>query len=128
MSEASKEKMRLAQQNHPQGTGEKAINWKGGKVIDKRGYILIYCPTHPNAVGNYVPEHRLVMEKKIGRFLLRKEHVHHINHNNQDNRPENLMILSRGEHSRIHRNHETANGIPGANSQQRKEWIKNHRS
>lgn len=84
-------------------TGEKAVNWKGGRVVDKHGYILIYMPTHPNATGNYVFEHRLVMENKLGRLLGRREQVHHMNHITSDNRPENLMLLDIGEHSRLHR-------------------------
>ena len=82
--------------------GKKSNNWKGGKSIKKDGgYILIWCPTHPHAKSGYVLEHRLIMEKHLGRTLLPTEIVHHINQDHADNRIENLMLF---ENSGIHRN------------------------
>ena len=37
-------------------------------------------------------QHRLVMEKVIGRYLLPTDRVHHKNGDRQDNRPENLEL------------------------------------
>ena len=80
--------------------GEKSPNWKGGRKTE-RGYILVYLPKHPRAVKGYVREHRLVMEKKLGRYLKPNEIVHHMNHIKDDNREENLMILSKSKHGEI---------------------------
>lgn len=50
----------------------------------------------------YVREHILVMEKKLGHPIPKGYHVHHINGNTKDNRPENLELYEAGEHSRLH--------------------------
>jgi len=77
--------------------------WKGGK-FKTNGYVYIWQPNHPNSVKKYIMEHRLVMEQYLGRYLTKKEVVHHINGIRNDNRIENLMLLAgRGYHSWIHR-------------------------
>lgn len=83
-------------------TRESNPRWKGGGCIS-HGYILIFKPEHPLADCNgRVPEHRLIMEKSIGRFLDRKEFIHHINRNKQDNRIENLQIMDSSSHAKLH--------------------------
>lgn len=47
-------------------------------------------------------EHRVIMEKHIGRKLGRDEIVHHLNENKRDNRIDNLIIVTRAEHGRMH--------------------------
>lgn len=82
--------------------GKDTTGWKGG-IKRERGYVLIYSPDHPNAVKRYVREHRLVMEKKLGRYLKKNEIVHHMNHIKDDNRPKNLMLLdSKSKHGKFH--------------------------
>jgi HNH endonuclease. len=86
--------------------------WTGGRRKDSSGYVLIHSPAHPSATkAGYVCEHRLVMEKHLGRYLTEDEHIHHINQNPKDNRLENLKIMSNSEHIRFHRTEELKRGI-----------------
>ena len=85
------------------------IDWadyqpRGGK-IHTQGYVLVYCPEHPNANkggGKYIFEHRLVMSNYLKRPLEKGEIVHHINGDRTDNRIENLALHSNEEHTALH--------------------------
>ena len=80
--------------------GEGGSNWKGGRRKDPRGYILVWAPDHPSRANTkkpYVLEHRLVMEKILGRYLEPNENVHHVNGIRDDNRPENLELWSKAQ-------------------------------
>jgi hypothetical protein len=64
---------------------------------------LVYAPEHPFAKKNFVPEHRLVMEKRLGRFLTPVERVHHKNIDEQDNGDTNLSLMENTvQHNRTH--------------------------
>jgi hypothetical protein len=84
--------------NHPEAAHGKARSKRGSGWIYK-GYKMVQI--------NYetYPEHRLIMEKHIGRKLLPfpQEVVHHINGNKLDNRIENLEIIgSQSDHMKHH--------------------------
>ena len=57
--------------------------------------------------SEYVPEHILIAEERMGRRLARNEHVHHINGVKLDNTPENLMVVTKSQHRLLHRQLET---------------------
>lgn len=78
--------------------GKDCHTWKGGR--SKSGeYVYIKSSDHPNAnCQGYVFEHRLVMEKHLGRLLERNEEVHHKNQNKSDNRIKNLELVLQKAH------------------------------
>lgn len=78
--------------------------WKGGRQIDRDGYIRTYAPEHPwPRRGGYVLEHVRVMELHIGRRIRAGQVVHHIDRDRQNNALENLSLQRAGDHSRSHR-------------------------
>jgi len=92
------EAIALARRRHPRQfdfRGDKNPAWKGGRSKDSRGYITI-------SSLRWKREHRVVAEAMLGRPLLPHEVVHHLNGRKDDNRPVNLQVLSRTDHSRLH--------------------------
>ena len=85
-----------------------AAKWTGrakrgpGIRKDARGYILLYRPEHPMAPkSGYLQQHRLVMADHLGRMLEPGEVVHHKNEVKDDNRLENLELLTKHAHDRL---------------------------
>lgn len=91
-----------AQRNYVNGTpGQPASQHPGGSRIRAgNGYIRVHMPSHPQAnCDGYVQEHRLVMERSLGRPLEPFENVHHKNGQRDDNRPENLELWAKPQPS-----------------------------
>jgi len=79
--------------------GQANQSWRGGRTIDRDGYATRSAPGHPYArilprkKTGRVLEHRLAMERKLGRFLLPAEIVDHIDGLRLHNAPENLRLF-----------------------------------
>lgn len=92
--------------NHPKRARELwKLNKRKQRLVKKANeYVRLYQPHHPfsDAKGR-VPEHRLIMEKKLNRFLTKNEVVHHIDGNILNNNVENLKLMLKKEHDSFHR-------------------------
>ena len=99
--------------------GDKNSSFKGTK-LEHRNHNLIdtylYKPEHPFANSNgRVLEYRYIVEQNYKLFnqkyfetinnkvvLKKSTQIHHINRNHNDNRKENLLPVTRSEHTMIH--------------------------
>ena len=79
------------------------FNIRHGNGHKHEGYVFVKRVGHPRSTKEgFVKLAVLVVEAKLGRHLNRQEHIHHINGIRDDDRPENLMILTNSEHTRLH--------------------------
>lgn len=67
--------------------------------LNNYGYVMLWEPEHPHSFHGWIAEHRLIVQRREGRLLLTDEHVHHVNGIKDDNRPENLELMSHSDHS-----------------------------
>lgn len=111
----AKEEYCKGEKNHQYGLrGKLNASWKHDRKVSRYGYIQVRSLEHPFRDGEgFVFEHRLIAEKYLlndensvtidGKRYLRPDYiVHHINHDRQDNRVENLAVMTKPEHSKMH--------------------------
>lgn len=100
MSAETKEKLK----EYRTGRYKKRSKYGGHKKYRRDGYVSVYCPNHPSAhKDGYVLEHVLVYEKAHNMIIDKNIFcVHHINGIKTDNRPENLILMSKSEHATMH--------------------------
>lgn len=85
----------------------------GSSTLSVHGYRLVRVPLdhHLADYRGFAYEHLMVAEEMLGRPLFKlhadrlsadDETVHHINFVRTDNEPENIQVLTRSEHSKLH--------------------------
>lgn len=83
--------------------GDKGANWRGGVQYNSKGYRMIKRPEHKKADSKgYVMEHIYVFEKETGIEIPPNCCIHHLNGNKQDNRIENLCMMTHSAHTSYH--------------------------
>lgn len=76
---------------------------RNGRHRTQSGYIVVIMPEHPRAdMNGCVFEHIVIWEEANGRPVGDGYCVHHINGIKDDNRPENLVRMTFGEHTAFH--------------------------
>ncbi len=90
-------RFKLTEEQRLAKTGSGNGKWKGGRQKTSDGYIKVLVSPKKR-----IWEHRLKMEKKIGRKLTRTEVVHHKNGIKTDNRLSNLQLMTNAEHTKYH--------------------------
>lgn len=78
---------------------------KGGISITDNGYIRFHN-TKSNGCNAGRRLHDVIAEMKIGRRLRQNEVVHHKDGNKMNNHPDNLEVMTRGQHTTLHKKQE----------------------
>lgn len=77
--------------------------WTHNRQKNRKGYVLIYKPEHPRAdTYGRVFEHIVVWEECYKKSVPKGYVIHHINGVKDDNRIDNLLLLSNGDHTALH--------------------------
>lgn len=96
--------------------GNKGVKSKlfKGEIIERKGYIYEYHPNHPfRCEDGRVRQHRIVAEKYLLtdensviingiKYLSPEYEVHHIDEDKKNNNINNLVVLTKEDHMRLH--------------------------
>jgi hypothetical protein len=93
-----RKKSRTHIENMKKAFRKRLLTAKGKRIHKQTGYVVI---TIGENVGR--SEHVVTMEKQIGRRIRKNEVVHHIDGNRTNNHVSNLSLMTRNEHTRLHR-------------------------
>ena len=126
MTGAGKKRKKLSAEHKRKISENNAKYWLGKKrpelytpkekIKHSGGYILFYNPNHPKSdIHGRVLEHRIIMERNIGRMLLDFEVVHHVNGIKDDNRIENLELMDKSTHASHHSKEPSICKVEGCN-------------
>ena len=69
-----------------------------GHRVTPSGYVEFTKGPHKGR-----SQHVVLMEERLGRSLMADEVVHHIDGNRTNNEPNNLALMTRSAHTRLHR-------------------------
>ena len=88
-------------------------------------YRVIHRPEHPSAMksanwNGYIYEHIVIAGQFLGRAISDSEIVHHLDGNRQNNSQENLLVIEKNQHGKLHA--WIAKGAPGA-EKLRENWV-----
>lgn len=102
------------QKNHQYGLkGKLNSSYKGHERKIKNGYVYLRIDEHPFSVEGWIREHRVIAEKyhlnnnnsvEINgvRYLKQELEVHHKDFDKTNNNKDNLEILTKSEHIKLH--------------------------
>ena len=94
-SDETKEKIRQAH-FRLRDSGYIPVGWRKylpkKRISKSKGYVFL----------GHKREHQVLMEKELGRKLLLGEVVHHKDQNKLNNNLDNLMVMTRADHTKLH--------------------------
>ena len=105
------------------GFGADNPNWKGGETRGHKGYWFVKKRGHPRASkSGYVKRATLVLEAKLGRFLVDGEIAHHKNEIKDDDAPDNLELMLSADHVRLHHPEKVKHPVRRSPTYRRYNW------